>query len=109
MEPLVEDSLSLRNFKGNQIKTHLLKIAQIGFPTFVCNLIDAFNELCALHYIGLLNNPVYVGAVGLGLMFSTMTIMYFLIGFGNAYMTYASQYFGKKDYQCSIFTITELI
>ena len=54
--------------------------------------------MISLHFISLLNNQLYTGAVGMGLSFCSMFMIYFMSGFINAYTTYGAQAYGRKDY-----------
>ena len=97
----------LNKFMSNMVEKynqHLLPLIKQSIPCLISNVFESTMELISMHYIGKLDDPIYLGAVGLGYMWVNITTISVLQGFGFAIQTLCSQSYGNKNYyMCGVY------
>ena len=82
----------------------LKNIASIAIPCSLTSFCECASDLLAIHFVSLFNNTLYLGAVGMGMMWSNITTNSIVYGFSTCIQTLFSQSHGSKQYYlCGVY------
>lgn len=94
----IEQTNKLTIFKAIQA------IAYLSLPNILSFVLANINDTISLLFIGQLNNPTFISAVGLGIIISNYMCFQPLASLSIALDTLVSQSYGKKDYaMCGLY------